>query len=61
MPAFYMISDAFPGSITDPELVRVCGFLDLMIKGLDVMADKGFLVQAELQRLGCLCWIPGFH
>ena len=36
--ALYFVSDAYPGSITDPELSRVCGFLDLMIKGLDVMA-----------------------
>ena len=56
--AFYFISDAYPGSISDPDLSRVCGFLELMIDGLDVMADKGFLLQAELQALGCLCWIP---
>lgn len=56
--AFYFISDAYPGSIGDPDLTCVCSFLELMIEGLDVMADKGFLLQAELEELGCLCWIP---
>ena len=56
--AFYFISDAYGGSITDPDLTRVCGFLQLMISGLDVMADKGFLLQDDLQELGCLCHIP---
>jgi hypothetical protein len=56
--AFYFISEAYGGSISDPDLSRVCGFLELMIEGLDVMADKGFLLQAELEELGCLCWIP---
>ena len=36
--AIYFVSDAYPGSIGDPDLTRVSGFLDLMIRGLDVMA-----------------------
>ena len=56
--AFYFISDGYPGSINDPALTRLSGFLELMIKGLDTMADKGFLLQAELEALGCLCHIP---
>jgi hypothetical protein len=36
----------------------VSGFLDLMIKGIDVMADKGFLLQEQLESRGCLSWIP---
>lgn len=56
--AFYFVSDAYGGSLSDPELTRVCGFLKLMKKGIDVMADKGFQMQADLEKLGSLCWIP---
>lgn len=36
--AIYFVSDAYPGSIGDPDISRACGFLELMIRGLDVMA-----------------------
>ena len=56
--AMYYTSEGHGGSITDPELTEICGFLDLMIKGIDVMADKGFLLQEQLESRGCLNWIP---
>ena len=56
--AFYFISDAYPGSVTDPVLSRVCGFLYLLTAGADTMADKGFLLQEELEERDCLLHIP---
>ena len=56
--AMYFTSEGHGGSITDPVLTEICGFLDLMIKGIDVMADKGFLLQEQLESRGCLNWIP---
>ena len=56
--AFYFISDAYPGSVTDPVLTKISGFFELLRKGFDVMADKGFNIQEEVEARGCLSWIP---
>ena len=44
------ISLTYKGSISDRKLVEVCGLLDLLETGDEVMADKGFQIQ--------ICWHP---
>jgi len=44
------ISPTYEGSISDRKLVEVCGLLDLLETGDEVMADKGFQIQ--------ICWHP---
>jgi hypothetical protein len=56
--AHYFTSRGNPGSITDPDQVETSGFLDLLDKGIDVMVDKGFLIQESIQKHGCICWMP---
>ena len=47
-------SDAYPGSISDTAIVRVCGFLDKLRPGDKVGADKGFYGCAgDLLAKGC--------
>ena len=42
------VSDLYTGSISDKEIIIQSGFLDKLSQGDGVMADKGFLIQAEL-------------
>ena len=41
--AVTFISDLYPGSISDKELTRRSGILDLLEEGDSVMADRGFV------------------
>ena len=56
--AFYETFEAYPGSITDPKQVELSGFLDLLDEGIDVMVDKGFLIQEMVEGKRCICWMP---
>ncbi|XP_033739285.1 THAP domain-containing protein 3-like [Pecten maximus] len=47
-------------SISDKEITRVSGLLDLLDVGDEVMADKGFLIQDLLQKVGVKLVIPPF-
>ena len=42
------VSSLFPGCISDKELTRCCGILDLLEAGDSVMADRGFDINKDL-------------
>ena len=54
------ISDLFPGSISDKELTRRSGLLNLLESGDSIMADRGFDIQEDLDLLGVKLNIPPF-
>ena len=54
------ISDLFPGSISDKELTRRSGLLNLLESGDSIMADRGFDIQEDLNLLGVKLNIPPF-
>lgn len=56
------ISPLFVGSISDVELTRVCGFLDKLEgkKGISIMADRGFTIKDQLDKLDISLNIPPF-
>ena len=54
------ISDLYTGSVTDKELTRLCGLLDMLEPGDSVMADKGFDIGYELMTRGIKLNIPPF-
>lgn len=62
-------SALFTGAMSDKELVRQCGILPLLEKLIDsgylhrgdgIMADKGFLIEEEMQALGLKLNLPPF-
>ena len=54
------ISSLYPGSISDKELTRKCGILDLLEPGDSVMADRGFDIEEDLILRGVHLNIPPF-
>ena len=46
------VSDLYSGSISDRELTRKCGLLNLLEAGDSVMADRGFDIKDNLELLG---------
>ena len=42
----------YPGSISDQQLTKKSGLIDLFEKGDSVMADRGFNIQDDLTPLG---------
>ena len=58
--AVIFISDLYPGSISNKELTRRCGILDLLECGDSVMADRGFAIDEELALIGVQLNIPPF-
>ena len=59
---FTFISSAFPGSISDKNIVVKSGFLypELWEPGDAIMADRGFLIADYVQPLGVDLIIPSF-
>ena len=53
------VSELFGGSTSDKQIVSDSGFLDLLVPGECVLADKGFLIADLLPRGVCLN-IPPF-
>ncbi|XP_046558816.1 uncharacterized protein LOC124267872 [Haliotis rubra] len=47
-------------SVSDKEITKQCGILDLLDVGDDVMADKGFVIQDLLTPKGAKLIIPPF-
>ena len=58
--AITFISKLFPGSISDKELTRQSGILELLEPGDSVMADKGFDIEEYLIPLGAKLNIPPY-
>ena len=60
--AICFISPVYVGSISDVELTRVCGFLDVLKDkpGVSIMADKGFTIRDLLQKINVNLNIPAF-
>ena len=44
------VSPQYTGSITDKELTLESGLLDLLEEGDNIMADRGFLIDEEVQK-----------
>ena len=58
--AVTFVSQLFSGSISDKQLTRQSGVLDLLQSGDSVMADRGFDIQDDLTPLGVRLNIPPF-
>ena len=54
------VSSLYPGSISDKELTKQSGLLDLLQSGDSVMADKRFDIEDELILRGVTLNIPPF-
>ena len=54
------VSKLFPGSISDKQITRRSGLLQLLKRGDSVMADRGFEIQDELTLIGVRLNIPPF-
>jgi hypothetical protein len=55
---FNFCSEAYPGRITDVNLVEMCSFLDCIKSGEGVMADRGFLIHDLLASRGAHLHVP---
>ena len=58
--AITFVSKLFPGSISDKELTKRSGLLDLLERGDSVMADRGFNIEEDLITRGVRLNIPPF-
>ena len=58
--AITYVSEGFEGSVSDKELVKQCGILNLLQEGDLVMADRGFTIKDLLDPLGVTLKIPPF-
>ena len=57
---FTFLSKLWSGSVSDREITRQSGFLEYILPGDDVMADRGFLIRDLLVRRGGTLNIPPF-
>ena len=69
MGGFMFVSQLYTGSISDKQIVSRSGFLDLLSRkkevseiseGDSIMADKGFDIGGDLQKIGLQLNIPPF-
>ena len=58
--AFTFISKLWSGNVSDKELTKKCGILDLLEAGDDIMADRGFTIRDYCTERGCTLNIPPF-
>jgi len=58
--AVVFVSSLYSGSISDVELTKASGLLDLLEAGDGVMADKGFAITKLLAERKCQLVIPHF-
>jgi hypothetical protein len=54
------ISKGYGGRVSDVEIVRDSGLLSLIHKDNLVMADRGFLIEEDLEKRGALLAMPAF-
>ena len=55
-----LVSDLFPGSISDKEIVRRSGLLRLLEVGYSIMVDRSFDIEDDIAPLGVRVNIPPF-
>ena len=58
--AFTFLSDLYSGSISDIDIVKKSGFMDIIEEGDDVMADSGFNIRHHLLPRKATLDIPAF-
>ncbi len=58
--AVTFISEVYTGTMSDIEITKLCGIIDLIEPGDSAMADKGFLVEKMLTEKGAKLNIPPF-
>jgi hypothetical protein len=58
--AVTFISSLYTGSMSDVEITKLSGLLDLIEQGDDIMADKGFTIKKILEEKGATLNIPDF-
>jgi hypothetical protein len=58
--AISFVSALYSGSISDKEITKQCGIIELLELGDSVMADKGFVIDDLLQPSMCSLVIPPF-
>lgn len=54
------VSDAYGGRASDKHIVRTCGVEDYLQKGDEIMADRGFALEAHLEARGIKMNVPAF-
>ena len=58
--AISFISPVYLGSIPDPELTKVSGFLERVAPGISMMADREFTIRDLLSAIGPDLNLPPF-
>lgn len=58
--AISFISDLWGGSISDKELFLQSDMITLLDKGDLILADRGFIIQKELEKEGCTLITPHY-
>lgn len=58
--ALSFVSSLYTGSISDVEITKLCGLIDLLERGDSVMADKGFTLKKVLEGTGIDVNTPPF-
>ena len=58
--AVVLVLDLYPGCISDKELTRKCGILDMLDKSDTLIADRGFDIEGDLILRGVRLNIPPF-
>ena len=58
--AISFVSEAYERCISDRKLVEVCGLLEKLESGDEIMADKGFTIQDLLIPYGVHLNVPPF-
>ena len=48
--AITFVSDLYAGRVSDKQIVRQCGILNLLEPGDDIMADRGFDIENDLPK-----------
>lgn len=54
------VSELYPGSISNKEIVKQSGLLRVLQPGDEVMVDKGVLIQDERDSIGATLTLPAF-